>query len=71
MGITSLSETRRRLAGVQEGADYLGISVWTLRNWCYSGRCSSVKMGDRLMVEWSELDKLVSEALRPRLQVAK
>ena len=71
MSSAAVSATRRRLAGVQEGADYLGISVWSLRNWCYQGRCASVKMGDRLMVEWSELDRIIAESTRPRLESAK
>ncbi len=70
MTTATLSITRKRLAGVSEGAEYLGISIWTLRTWCYRGRCTSVKMGDRLMIEYAELDRMIAEASRPRLQKA-
>ncbi len=69
--MTKGGELRRRLIGVAPAAEVLGISVWTLRSWCYRGRCSSFKMGDRLMLEEAELERIMNESERPRLEMAK
>jgi excisionase family DNA binding protein len=59
--------THHKLLTIQEAADSLGISVWTLRGWAYSGRISSHKLGKRLMVSLEELDRILTESERPRL----
>lgn len=56
----------RRLYGVGEGAEMLGISIWTLRQWAYAGRCASVKLGSRLMIPAEELDRLIADGKRAR-----
>lgn len=60
----------RRLVSVDEGAYMLGISPWTLRVKCYRGECASNKIGTRLMVPLSEIDRIVVETQRPRIKVA-
>ena len=62
---------RRRMIGVAPAAEALGISVWTLRNWCYRGKCSSHKIGDRLMLDEAEIDRIMTEGERPRLEATK
>lgn len=66
----SKGEFRRRMIGVAPAAETLGISVWTLRNWCYQGKCASYKIGDRLMLDEEELNRIMDESRRPRIQVA-
>jgi excisionase family DNA binding protein len=60
--------TPHKLLTIQEAADSLGISVWTLRGWAYAGRISSHKLGKRLMVSQKELDRILAETERPRLK---
>lgn len=43
-----------------------GLSPWSWRQWCYTGRISSVKLGRRLLVPASEVARLISEGTRPR-----
>lgn len=62
------SETKPRLMSVRAAAEELGLSVWTLRSWAYSGRCSSHKVGSRLMIAPDEVDRIVRESKRPRLE---
>ena len=44
------SEVKPRLMSVRTAAEELGLSVWTLRAWAYSGRIGSHKVGNRLMI---------------------
>ena len=61
------SEVKPRLMSVRTAAEELGLSVWTLRAWAYSGRIGSHKAGNRLMIAPSEIDKIVRDSERPRL----
>lgn len=65
-------ETRREFLTVQEASAQYGNSPWTWRAWCYSGKVGSVKLGSgqrgRLLIPRSEIDRLFSENLRPRLE---
>lgn len=69
--MSQVGQLRRRMIGVAPAAEVLGISVWTLRTWCYRGSCSSFKIGGRLMLEEAEVERIMSDAERPRLEVAK
>ena len=68
--ITRSIQNRRQLLGVVEAADELGLSHWTLRAWAYSGRIASNKLGTRLMIPRTEIDRIVAESERPRLDPA-
>jgi predicted site-specific integrase-resolvase len=52
-------------------AGLTGLSVWTWRSWCYSGRIASVKTGAekqaRLLIPLSEIERVLNEGLRPAL----
>ena len=48
-------------------SERLGISIWTGRGYCYSGKVSSVKLGAKLLVPASEVSRLISENFRPRV----
>ncbi len=65
-----VSATERSLVGVASAADRLGLSVHTLRNWCYQGRCASHKLGDKLMISSDEVERIIAESERPRLMKA-
>lgn len=58
---------QKQMVGVGDAAERLGVSVWTLRSWCYKGRCSSYKIGSRLMLDEGEVERIISESERPRL----
>ena len=62
------TQTQHKLLTVQEAAQTLNLSVWTLRSWAYAGRISSHKLGKRLMVSQDELDRILAETERPRLK---
>jgi len=44
-----------------------GTSRWTWRRWAYLGKISSVKVGQRLLIPVSEVQRVLAEGLRPRL----
>jgi Helix-turn-helix domain len=54
--------------GVQEAQELTGISRWTWRRYAYNGIVESIKIGKRLLIPSSEIERLVSEGTRPRLQ---
>jgi hypothetical protein len=69
MSNSTLTHASPRLLPVKGFAAQSGFSLWTIRQWAYSGRIASVKLGKgRLMIPASELDRLISENLRPALQ---
>jgi hypothetical protein len=57
----------QRLQSIKDFAASLGISVWTVRGWAYRGRIASVKLGARMMIPTTELDRLIQENLRPAI----
>lgn len=62
--------TNRTLLPVKVAAQRLGLSVWGARGLCYSGRCASHKIGNRLMIASDEIDRIIAESERPRVVVA-
>ena len=56
--------------GVIKVADFakrLQISVWTARQWAYRGKIASCKAGKHLLIPASEVSRLVTEGMRPRV----
>ena len=44
-----------------------GISRWTWRRMAYAGRIASSKVGKRLLIPTSEIDRILAEGYRPAL----
>ena len=61
-------DVSRKYLSVDELEQISGISKWTWRRWAYNGRIESVKLGSRLMVPVSELERVSQEGTRPRLE---
>ena len=51
---------------IKEAARQLGISVLTARRLAYSGEITSVKIGAKLLIPESEINRLIREGTRPR-----
>jgi excisionase family DNA binding protein len=47
--------------GVKEAAAAVGLSHWTLRQYIRDGKLKAVRIGRRLLIELSELQRLVEE----------
>jgi excisionase family DNA binding protein len=58
-------EIERRYLSVDELETLTGISKWTWRRWAYSGRIASCKLGTRLLVPATELDRVAAAGTRP------
>ena len=56
---------QKRLIGVDEASQYLGIQRSTLYSWAERRRIPSVKMGTRLLFDLHDLDELIEAAKRP------
>jgi len=57
---------KQNLHPVKEAAERLGISIWTLRKKAYERDIASVKIGAKLLIPESEIERLVQEGMRPR-----
>ncbi len=49
---------------IQQTADVLGLSHWTLRAWIRAGKISHLRLGRLLKIPRSEVDRLLTPALR-------
>jgi histone H3/H4 len=45
-----------------------GLSKWTWRKYAYEGRVASTKVGRRLLIPVAEIERIMREGLRPRLE---
>ena len=53
---------QQRLAiGLKEAADMLGISHWTLRAYIRQGHLKAIRIGTRVLIEPSELERLIEQ----------
>jgi excisionase family DNA binding protein len=55
-------ESMTALKSVEEAAELLGISKWTVRGYIKAGKLRAVRLGRRVLVEEAELERLVAEA---------
>ena len=53
---------------VVEAEGATGLSRWYWRRAAYDGRVTSVKAGTRLLIPLSEINRVLREGTRPRLQ---
>ena len=47
--------------GVKEAAARLGLTHWTLRKYIAQGKLRAVRIGRRVLIEPSELERLVAQ----------
>ena len=47
--------------GLKDAAMAVGLSVWTLRGWIRHGKLRCVRLGRRVLIEPSELQRLVEQ----------
>jgi hypothetical protein len=57
----------REWMGVIEAETMTGRSRWTWRRAAYNGEVASCKIGRRLLIPASEIRRVMTEGLRPRL----
>jgi hypothetical protein len=61
----------RKHVSPREGALLFPISEWTLRDWAYTGKIASVKLGgpqSRLLIPVAEIERVIAEGTRPRTE---
>jgi excisionase family DNA binding protein len=56
-------EKMKRLHGVKEAAEILGISVYTVRSYVRQGKLRPVRIGRRVLLQEAELERFVGVAL--------
>jgi excisionase family DNA binding protein len=63
--MANLEVVQKEYLGVEQAGLVTGMSPWTWRRWAYAGKVASVKLGNRLLIPRSEIDRLIAENLRP------
>jgi excisionase family DNA binding protein len=63
--MANLEIVQKEYLGVEQAGLVTGMSPWTWRRWAYAGKVASVKLGNRLLIPRSEIDRLIAENLRP------
>lgn len=53
----------------KEAKAITGISDWTWREWADIGKCASVKMGHRVLIPVSEIQRLLTDGYRPVVRI--
>jgi excisionase family DNA binding protein len=61
-------DIKQTLFSVCELEAMSGVSRWTWRRWAYSGKIESVKLGTRLLIRLSAVERIVAENTRTRIQ---
>ncbi len=51
--------------GVDDAETLTGVSKWTWRKYAYQRRVASTKVGRRLLIPVAEIERVMSESLRP------
>lgn len=54
-----ISKARSRLLGTKNAAEYLGISIWTLRDLIWNGELPIVRFGRKQYLDIKDLNALV------------
>jgi excisionase family DNA binding protein len=47
--------------GLKEAAEAVGLSHWTLRQYVREGKVAAIRLGRRVLIEPSELQRLVEQ----------
>ncbi len=50
------------LLDLKAASSMLSISIWTLRKWVAAGKVRPIRLGRRVLLEESELERFVAEA---------
>lgn len=58
----------REFVSFKEAKAITGISDWAYREWADNGKIATVKVGHRVLIPVSEIQRLLSEGLRPALK---
>jgi excisionase family DNA binding protein len=56
--------SERLLLGVVEAAAAIGLSPWTVRKYIAEGKLAAIRIGRRVLIEPSELQRLIEDARR-------
>jgi excisionase family DNA binding protein len=50
-----------QLKSIEETADTLGLSAWTVRRYVQTGKIRPVRLGRRVLIEQSEIQRVIED----------
>ena len=68
-GIRFSPSVERQYVSAAEAEGWTGVSRWTWRQRAYQGRISYVKFGKRMLFPVAEVQRVLTEGLRPRREL--
>ena len=64
-----MKQIEPKFLGVDGAEARSGVSRWTWRRMAYDGRIASAKVGRRLLIPLSEVDRVLAEGYRPATRI--
>ena len=61
---TSQSDCSKRGYNVREAANYMGVSVWQIRQWVHSGELRPAVIGNKHILDKAALDAVLDELFK-------
>jgi len=49
------------LKSIEEAAEVLGLSAWTVRRYCQLGKIIPIRIGRRVLIEPTEITRVIEE----------
>lgn len=65
-GPVELAGIQAEFVSVDKAQELTGLSRWTWRNYAYTGKISSSKVGSRLLIPMDEIRRIIREGYRSR-----
>lgn len=53
---------KQRLVSLPQGAAYLGLSLWSVREHVWHGRIPCVRIGRRVLLDLRDLDEVIEQS---------
>jgi excisionase family DNA binding protein len=59
---TVSTSAREERYSVEDAAQQFGLSHWTVRAWCRAGRLEHYKLGRKIFISGSEINRVIDQA---------
>jgi excisionase family DNA binding protein len=54
-----------KLQSIEKAAEVLGLSAWTVRAYVRQGKIRPIRIGRRVLIEPSEIQRVITEGKKP------
>lgn len=61
--MSDMNDTEARVYSIEQAAELLSLSPWTVRKWIAERKITSCKLGSRRAIPVTEIGRLINESL--------